>query len=445
MNSHIWKCVQCNKHTEIDLKDDIIHINCQCGCHSTMSINEFIKDKAKTNINDDTLKDITTSIKQANEHLLTYFKTLKDEHMSSSNSIMSEINLSYEESYNRNKDMLTFLEILINNYDGSNEMKKNILDYNIKIYQCKDSDNIDEVIKYYKNYNIIEKEINIEEVKTIAEHTKCVRSLLLLKDGRVASCSWDSTIRIYNPSNDYHCDKVINRHNDGISSICELDDGTIVSSSYDNSIMIGDYTIKDAHDAWISKVITLLNNRIATCSDDMTIKIWKSNPPYSDKPIIVLKEHNDEVNSILYIKERDILISGSDDKTLRLWNMSTYQCDKVIEGIHCYLHNALYQIDSDRVIVGGIDSFCIVNIDKCVIEKRISDKALGSVYSFLKLRDNTILCGCEDGIFCFYDMKRDEYRITRNNSKYTTHEVLLIDDSTFLSCSSDNTIKVWKY
>ena len=107
---------------------------------------QFIKDKAKTNINDDTLKDITTSIKQANEHLLTYFKTLKDEHMSSSNSIMSEINLSYEESYNRNKDMLTFLEILINNYDGSNEMKKNILDYNIKIYQCKDSDNIDEVI-----------------------------------------------------------------------------------------------------------------------------------------------------------------------------------------------------------------------------------------------------------------------------------------------------------
>ena len=41
---------------------------------------------------------------------------------------MSELESSYEESYNRNKDMLSFLEILIDNYDGSNEMKKNILD-----------------------------------------------------------------------------------------------------------------------------------------------------------------------------------------------------------------------------------------------------------------------------------------------------------------------------
>ena len=53
--------------------------------------------------------------------------------------------------------------------------------------------------------------------------------------------------------------------------------------------MIGDYTIKNAHDDCITKVITLPNNRIASCSKDMTIKIWKSNPPYSDTPINVLK------------------------------------------------------------------------------------------------------------------------------------------------------------
>ena len=49
------------------------------------------------------------------------------------------------------------------------------------------------MIKYYKNYNIIER-INIEEVKTITDHTSNVYSLLLLKDGKVASCSSDKTI-----------------------------------------------------------------------------------------------------------------------------------------------------------------------------------------------------------------------------------------------------------
>ena len=57
----------------------------------------------------------------------------------------------------------------------------------------------------------------------------------------------------------------------------------IVSCSY-NTIMIGDYTINNAHDEAICKVIPLNNNRIASCSFDKKIKIWKSNPPYSDTP-----------------------------------------------------------------------------------------------------------------------------------------------------------------
>ena len=119
----------------------------------------------------------------------------------------------------------------------------------------------------------------------------------------------------------------------------------------------------------------------------------------------------------------------------------------VIEGVYCYSTNSLYQIDKDRVIVGGLHLFCIVNIDKCVIEKTIEDIiSLRNVNCFLKLRDNkTILCGCYDGILCFYKMKTQEYKITRNNHKSNIYDLLLIDDNTFLSCSGDETIKVWKY
>ena len=66
-------------------------------------------------------------------------------------------------------------------------------------------------------------EINIEQVKTITDHTDSVKSLLHLKDGRIASCSNDNKIRIYDPSNDYHCNKVIKRHRKSINSICQLD------------------------------------------------------------------------------------------------------------------------------------------------------------------------------------------------------------------------------
>ena len=116
----------------------------------------------------------------------------------------------------------------------------------------------------------------------------------------------------------------------------------------------------------------------------------------------------------------------------------------MIKGVDFPL--SLYQIDKDRVIVGGYDSFCIVNIDNCVIEKRINDKSIEYVACFLKLRDNkTILCGCDNGIFCFYDMKTEQYKITKNNHDNVITDLLLIDDNTFLSCSWDHTIKVWKY
>ena len=326
-------------------------------------------------------------------------------------------------------------------------MKKKIECNIINIYQ---NANDSELIKYFKNYSIIEKK-QIEEAKCITDHTSSVFSLLLLKDKRIASCSRHYTIRIFDPSNDYHCDQVIERHSNSITSICELEDGTIVSCSADKSIKIGNYTISNAHDEWINKVITLPNNRIASSSDDSKIKIWKSNPPYSNPPysntpIKVLEGHNKSIRALMYIKERNIMISGSEDKTLRLWNMSTYQCDKVIKGVLGSFENSLYQIDKDRVIVGGNNKIYIVNIDKCAIEKKIENESFGYVYCFLKLRDNkTILCGCDKGIFCFYDMNTEQYTITKKNHKGLINDLLLININTFLSCSFDKTIRIWKY
>ena len=139
------------------------------------------------------------------------------------------------------------------------------------------------------------------------------------------------------------------------------------------------------------------------------------------------------------------MISVSDDNILRMWNISLYQCTTVIKGVKCVISNALYQIDKDRVIVGETYTFWIVNIDKCVIEKTIENQMFLFIYCFLKLRDNTILCGCGNGIFCFYDMNAGQYKITFNNHKMFITDLLLIDNNTFLSTSGDETIKVWKY
>ena len=348
------------------------------------------------------------------------------------------------------------MQILITNYDGSMEMKVDLSSNVINISECKERNSVEGVINYFKNYSIIQKKkiniADIKSVKTITDKDYPI-SLLRLKDKRIAACSFKQTIKIYDPSNDFHCDQVIQRHTDDIYSICQLDDGTLVSGSVDGSIVIGNYTIPNANggipEQHICSVIALPKNRIASCSGDTLIRIWKSNPPYSDSPIKVLEGHKTNVEALLCIRERNMMISGSwddcDNGKLRLWNLDTYQCVSVIKDVESWLTHALYQIDECRVISGGSETFSIVNIDKGIIEKTIRDKSLPFVNCFIKLRDNkTILCGCDEGLFCYYDMETQKYIKEKKHDGHVV-DILEIDNTTFISCAEDETIKIWKY
>ena len=61
--------------------------------------------------------------------------------------------------------------------------------------------NIDNAIEYYKSFSLLKQENILNELKPIkilTTHSNKVNSLLLLHDGRIASCSADETIAIYN-------------------------------------------------------------------------------------------------------------------------------------------------------------------------------------------------------------------------------------------------------
>ena len=154
---------------------------------------------------------------------------------------------------------------------------------------------------------------------------------------------------------------------DDLSS-SEFNDNLNLLLNYNDLLTLGPTKIieKSIGDK-IQKIITLPNNRIASCSRDNKIKIWKATPPYNSTPIKVLEGHINCIMSILYVKEKDLLVSALSDKTLRLWSISTYQCISIITDISICWINALYQIDGERVIVGANDGLFIVNIVGAVL------------------------------------------------------------------------------
>ena len=442
---------KCNTHNQIYNKYCIqckLYLCNQCTTHESHKVISL------DNIISTTY--ITNKVNEGYNHINIYCNELKKDKINHYINKINQLEYSYQSFLTINNNILDIIMIIINNYNNNHYnyyTRENIINiinkYEIKIYNC---NNTKELINYYNNYNILINHVdinNINNIKTIYEHSKFVNSLLLLSDGRLASCSEDKTIKIYDIKNNYHCDITLEGHTDCVTYISQLYNNILISCS-SHTIKIWsitqssyqcDYTINNAHNDYIYKVIPLTNNRIASCSADKTIKIWNSNHPYN--LINTLNGHNNYVTSIIQLKDKDILISGSWDNTLRKWNLLTYQCVKIINNVWCY-NNSLLEIDNNRIIVGGYNVITIVNISNDIIEHQIENYKLDRAYSFLKLRDGNILCGCSNGLICLYDIKLNTLSFRQEKiHKERVYCLLNINKNQFIS--SHKEIKVWEY
>ena len=489
----------CDNIPNVSIKNKTIEIFCVCGYwNTTIKIKDYlIKVNSKQFRISFPDTEITTQIRKGFTHLEN-FTQLKNQYINKLIYQINELESSYETCYNTNKDILSLLQILSKNSKCRNSIV-NIIQ-NLNCDNCENCATIEDVINYLKNYDITEKKImkkeidlfnqdillDLSEIKSkkedynkidtlldildnskrtkqlvlttdvftkkrkINSHSKEVNSLLLLQDNRIASCSEDNTIRIFNPSKFYKCEKII-ENTSPVISICQMDNGTIVSAmdNDSNSIKIGEQIWSGIHNDLVNKIITLSNNRIASCSEDKIITIMMKNP--NNKILAIIKSlfgHRDSVVSILYIREKEMLISGSTDELLLFWDMETYGTyglKSYIEGVSCTFRNALYQLDSNRVLVGSERKFYIVNIDSFVIERVVCCRKYGFVNCFLKIRDNMILCGCDRGKFLLYNMETNQNKMIRKSIIGNINDLLKIDCGTFISCSTDKSINIWSF
>ena len=85
---------------------------------------------------------------------------------------------------------------MINNYNNNHynyyfreNINKIINTFRINQYNCIDDNNDLELIYYYKNYRLLERIVDIDNINLIHTIKKHVTSLLVLSDNRLASCS----------------------------------------------------------------------------------------------------------------------------------------------------------------------------------------------------------------------------------------------------------------
>ena len=287
--------------------------------------------------------------------------------------------------------------------------------------------------------------------KNITAHSSVVNDIILLSDKRIATCSEDTTIKIFDLYNNYNCDVTLTGHTKGVRSIVELNKDTLVSASDDRSIIFWKFKNKElrskfiiqyAHGGPITKVIKLRNNLLATSSNDYTIKIRKSIKPY--EPLKKLEKHTDYVTSIVELDKKDYLISASFDRKVIVWDLKTYQIITIFDGIMCFYNNALSLI-GNFIYIGGAESIYIISADNFTLKEVAKDKDTGMISSFMGLPDGNVLCGCS-GAMKMFNVKKKKFVDTKKKiCEGTITSITMINDEWFASSAFDNIIKVWKY
>ncbi|MCC5644224.1 serine/threonine protein kinase, partial [Nostoc sp. CHAB 5824] len=68
---------------------------------------------------------------------------------------------------------------------------------------------------------------------------------------------------------------------------------------------------------------------LASGSEDKTIKLWDVS---TGKALKTLTGHSSKVNSVVFSPDGKTLASGSEDKTIKLWDVSTGKALKTLTG-----------------------------------------------------------------------------------------------------------------
>lgn len=150
-------------------------------------------------------------------------------------------------------------------------------------------------------------------------HTGPVNSLSETPSGsRLVSGSWDGSAIVW----DFETQSVVYKlegHSHAVS-VLAIDDERFVTGSQDKNLNIWngkkkEKTIPNAHEDIIRELRRYGDFAFLSCSNDEIIKMWS----FDGEIITTCSGHTAFVFSLCVILDKGIMVSGSDDKTIKFW------------------------------------------------------------------------------------------------------------------------------
>ncbi len=181
---------------------------------------------------------------------------------------------------------------------------------------------------------------------------------------------------------------------------------------------------------------------IISGSFDKTIKVWDLE---SGKDILTLSGHADWVSSVTITPDAKNIISGSSDKTIKVWDSESGKEIRTLSGHGGMVSSVAVTPDAKHIVSGSSDKTIKVWDLESGKQIRTLQGHTSWVYSVAVTQDvKHIISGSSDKTIKVWDLESGAQIHTFKGHAGLVYSVAVTQDSKhIISGSSDKTIKVW--
>ena len=278
--------------------------------------------------------------------------------------------------------------------------------------------------------------------KTLDQHQDKVVSLIELSSGKIATGSYDKTIKIWNIKK-FECEMTLNEEGN-VFCLLEFEPNLLLSGTDKNTIQLWDinnnknnYLKKfEGHTLWVNGLVKCNDKYFASCSNDEDIRIWNFTTLKCEN---ILKGHSDCVLCLINLMDGK-LCSGSSDCSIKIWDWEKNICELTLEDNKDWI-KCLYQL-KNGYILSGLNDGTIKIWEKDKNTYNLFGH-LGSIRGFCQINDQYFASSSFDKTIKIWDINIMKCINTLKGHKSNVIGIIFINNY-LISCSNDKTIKFWK-
>lgn len=185
-----------------------------------------------------------------------------------------------------------------------------------------------------------------------------------------------------------------------------------------------------------SVAVDLQHARIASASDDHTIRLWNTE---TGQCLTTLTGHNNWVRTVAFSSHGRFLVSGGDDCTIRVWNTASGFCRRVLKPSDAWIRTVEFDPTNSRYLISGGDDQVVRRWD---IKEEISSPLAQHDHRICSVAyspDGTMVAsGSDDATVILYDMKSSQIVYRFANADLGIKAVAFSPDGRYLAAGGDD-------